>query len=95
MEGFRYLEGVATLRLSEEACMGCGMCTHVCPHEVFALTEGKARILDRDLCMECGACATNCPADAISVSPGVGCATAIMKGWVSGSSPACPACGCG
>lgn len=89
MEGFRYLDGVATLRLSVDACTGCGMCELVCPHGVFATAEEKARILDRDLCMECGACATNCPAGAISVNPGVGCATAIMRGWLSGAPPAC------
>jgi NAD-dependent dihydropyrimidine dehydrogenase PreA subunit len=85
MEGFRYLDGVASLRFSEAACTGCGMCEQVCPHRVFAVARGKARILDKDLCMECGACATNCPAGSISVRPGVGCATAIMKGWRSGS----------
>ncbi len=92
MDGFRYLEGVATLRFSEAACTGCGMCAQVCPHGVFAVTQGKARILDRDACMECGACAMNCPADAIAVHPGVGCASAILNGWISGSKPSC---GCG
>ena len=92
MEGFRYLEGVATLRLADDACTGCGMCAMVCPHGVFAVEERKARILDRDACMECGACAMNCPAKAISVTPGVGCAAAIMNGWLSGSKPSC---GCG
>lgn len=68
------------------------MCAQVCPHGVFAVTQGKARILDRDACMECGACAMNCPADAIAVHPGVGCASAILNGWISGSKPSC---GCG
>ena len=60
MDGFRYMDGVATLRLADAACTGCGMCEEVCPHGVFAVAEGKARILDRDACMECGACAMNC-----------------------------------
>ncbi len=92
MDGFRYMDGVATLRLDDAACIGCGMCEEVCPHAVFAVGDGKARILDRDSCMECGACAMNCPAKAISVNPGVGCAAAIMTGWLSGSKPSC---GCG
>ena len=33
-----------------------------------------------------------CPAQAISVNPGVGCAAAILNGWISGSKPSC---GCG
>ncbi len=88
MERFRYLEGVATVRLDENACTGCGMCGQVCPHGVFAMENGAARIFDRNLCMECGACAKNCPEQAISVNPGVGCATAIIAGWLSGSKPA-------
>lgn len=89
MGGLRYIEGVATLRLEEAACVGCGMCQTVCPHGVFSVDGGKARILDRDACMECGACATNCPNDAISVSPGVGCATYVITSWLEGSKSSC------
>ncbi len=92
MDGFRYLGGVATVRLDDAACIGCGMCEEVCPHGIFAVAAGKARILDRDACMECGACAMNCPTKAISVTPGVGCAAAILSGWLTGSKPSC---GCG
>ena len=89
MDGFRYMDGVATLRLAGGACIGCGMCEEVCPHGVFVVTERKARILDRDACMECGACAMNCPAKAITVTQGVGCAAAILNGWITGSKPSC------
>lgn len=89
MKGFRYLENVTTLRYDDAACTGCGMCTTVCPHGVFSMSQGKATISDGDACMECGACAKNCPAEAITVSPGVGCATAIINGWISGSKPSC------
>jgi NAD-dependent dihydropyrimidine dehydrogenase PreA subunit len=68
------------------------MCEEVRPHVIFAVAGGKARILDRDDSMECGACVMNCPTKAISVTPGVGCAAAIMSGWISGSKPSC---GCG
>ena len=89
MEGIRYLDGVSTLRLDEKRCTGCTLCEQVCPHRVYAVENGKARIIDRDLCMECGACAMNCPAQAITVTPGVGCATAIIGSWISGSKPSC------
>ena len=82
MKDFRYLAGVTTLKLDRETCVGCGMCTHVCPHQVFSLKQGKAAIIDRDGCMECGACATNCPVRAVSVTPGVGCASLIVKNWL-------------
>lgn len=81
MEGFRYIAGVVTLELEEAVCIGCGICGVVCPHGVFALTDNKARIIDRDGCMECGACANNCPVEAIKVTPGVGCATYVIKKW--------------
>lgn len=83
MEKFRYISGVVTLKLDETACVGCGVCQTVCPHNVFALagSSKKARIIDLDGCMECGACANNCPVDAIMVSPGVGCVTYVIKKW--------------
>jgi hypothetical protein len=42
--------------------------------------------------MECGACALNCPANVIGVNAGVGCASAIIMGWLNGKEPDC---GCG
>jgi NAD-dependent dihydropyrimidine dehydrogenase PreA subunit len=84
MENFRYLPGVSTLELIEDACVGCGMCEIVCPHDVFLLKNHKAHIADLDGCMECGACAKNCPAGAIAVSPGVGCANYIIQTWIKG-----------
>ena len=84
MEGFRYMEGVVTLQLEEAACVGCGMCRTVCPHGIFTVDRGMARILDRDACMECGACAKNCPSDALSVTPGVGCASYLIQRWLGG-----------
>lgn len=85
----RYLRNVTTLRLSTEQCIGCGRCAEVCPHGVFSVNEKKARIDDKDSCMECGAYARNCPVDAIAVNPGVGCAAAVITGWLTGSEPDC------
>lgn len=72
MESLRYLEDVSTLKLNEDLCIGCGLCTQVCPHGVFELKNSKAEIIDFDACMECGACVNNCPVNAIEVNPGVG-----------------------
>lgn len=85
----RYLKNVATLHLSAEKCTGCGRCSEVCPHGVFSVNEKKARIEDKDRCMECGACAKNCPAGAIAVNAGVGCAAAVIMGWLTGKEPSC------
>ena len=82
MKGFRYLRDVATVELREPACIGCGRCMEVCPHQVFELTGKKAVISDLDACMECGACANNCPAAAIRVDAGVGCASGLINEWL-------------
>ncbi len=89
----RYLKNVSTLKLSTDKCTGCGRCLEVCPHEVFELKNGKSQIIDRDACMECGACAKNCPFNAIDVKPGVGCAYAIIMGWLTGTEPSCDCSG--
>ena len=85
-----YLQGVATLRLAQEVCIGCGMCLEVCPQEVFAFAPGKkVRISEADACMECGACMMNCPVGAIWVQSGVGCAQAVFNTMLGRSSEAC------
>ncbi len=81
MKGFRYLSNVATLELNADKCVGCGRCLDVCPHQVFAIDEKKARLIAFDSCMECGACAMNCRASAIKVDAGVGCAAGLMMEW--------------
>lgn len=82
MKGYRYLENVTTLELQQDACIGCGRCVEVCPHQVFSMAAGRARIVDRDACMECGACAKNCFPSAIKVAAGVGCATGLINEWL-------------
>ncbi len=102
MFGLRYLKNVVTLKLDQEKCTGCRLCTIVCPHQVFAMNSKKAMILDRNACMECGACALNCPAGAIVVIAGVGCATAVINSKLKRTQAACcgsektqQSCSCG
>ncbi len=85
----KYIKNVCTLKLDDAACTGCGRCLEVCPHEVFVLQDKKAVITQKDNCMECGACAKNCPFNAIDVKSGVGCAYAVIKGWLLGTEPTC------
>ena len=89
MKRFTYLKNVVTLKLDQQKCTGCKMCTIVCPHEVFVVKERKAIIQNKDYCMECGACEKNCPEGAISVRSGVGCAAGIINGILRGTEPSC------
>jgi len=92
MDNQRYIKNVATLEYDISKCTGCMMCIEVCPHNVFALVNKKAKIVDKDKCMECGACANNCKTEALKVKQGVGCATAVISGFFKGTEPVC---GCG
>jgi ferredoxin len=53
------------------------------------MADKRAVIADLGACMECGACALNCSAGAITLKPGVGCAEAIIRGWLTGTEPSC------
>ena len=85
----KYLKNVTTLNLIPEKCTGCGNCIEVCPHGVLIIENRKAVISDKNSCMECGACTMNCPAAAINVDSGVGCALAVILGWITGKEPSC------
>lgn len=85
----RYLENVVTLKFNAEACNGCGICTIVCPHGVFALENRRAVIADRDACIECGACVINCPLNAIQVKTGAGCAAGVLMAAIGKGNKGC------
>ncbi|HPR65067.1 MAG TPA: mercury methylation ferredoxin HgcB [Thermoanaerobaculia bacterium] len=89
MKDFRYIRNVATLHLNPASCSGCGVCSIVCPHRILAIEKRKAVIQDLDLCMECGACSQNCPTGALTVRRGVGCAAAVINGWIRKTDPSC------
>jgi NAD-dependent dihydropyrimidine dehydrogenase PreA subunit len=95
MQQHKYLSGVTTLKFEQEKCIGCGLCLAVCPHGVFKLANNLAEIIDLDRCMECGACVRNCPVAALQVKAGVGCASAIIHGWLTGKEPSCDCSGGG
>ncbi len=91
---YEYPRNGGSLRLDPDACVGCEACVDVCPHGVFRMEAGTARIETRGACMECGACALNCPAGALAVKAGVGCAAAIILGKLRGTAPSCGEGGC-
>ena len=92
MKRLTYLKNTATLEYDDSICTGCRICIQVCPHGVFTMQNNKAFIFDKNLCMECGACALNCKPGAITVTRGVGCAAAVINGYIHKKEPSC-SCG--
>ena len=88
-----------TLRYNSELCIGCELCSIVCPHAVFVMNDlpaqagDVAELVRPEACMECGACQLNCPTEAITVESGVGCAAAMMWAALTGKKEA--SCGDG
>jgi NAD-dependent dihydropyrimidine dehydrogenase PreA subunit len=77
-----------TLQYDPALCIGCEMCSIVCPHAVFTMNGRVAQLVRREACMECGACQLNCPTGAITVDSGVGCAAAMMRAALLGEKEA-------
>lgn len=51
-----------------DACVGCGICTQVCPWGNYKVVDGKAQTSGP--CEHCFACAQNCPQNAIYLTDG-------------------------
>jgi NAD-dependent dihydropyrimidine dehydrogenase PreA subunit len=78
-----------TLVYDSSLCVGCQMCSIVCPHGVFEMGMRVAELVRPEACMECGACQRNCPTEAIVVDSGVGCAAAMIAAALTGGEPTC------
>ncbi len=89
MDTQKYLKNVVTLEYDPSKCIGCRLCIEVCPHNVFRMKDKKAVVISPDRCMECGACELNCMPGALKVKQGVGCAAAVISGFLRGKEPAC------
>lgn len=82
MTNLRYIPGVVSLEFKSDACVGCGLCTQVCPRGVFVLENGKASVKDIDACSECAACVTNCVRGAIRLRPARGTTASVIHDWL-------------
>jgi len=56
-----------TTLIDADRCIGCGMCTLVCPLQTLAIEDGKAVIRGTDS-LNCDHCAAVCPTEAIQVA---------------------------
>jgi 2-oxoglutarate ferredoxin oxidoreductase subunit delta len=65
---------MAKIKINEERCKGCRLCTVVCPKEILCLGQEinhqgylYATISEMDRCTGCALCAQMCPDVAIEV----------------------------
>jgi len=54
------------VRVDDEKCNGCGLCSIICPLKIVSIENGKA-VLDEDLCDGLGGCVRKCPQEAMSL----------------------------
>jgi ferredoxin len=68
---YRGYGGIIMLRdvvkIDEEKCVGCGLCTSACQEGALQLIDGKAKLLSDSYCDGLGNCLPNCPVGAISI----------------------------
>ena len=55
-----HAKGAVTVRGCSQGCIGCGICTKICPHEAIHV-ENNLAIIDYEKCTACGLCAAVCP----------------------------------
>lgn len=54
------------LLISQDKCIGCGICVSVCPAYHLTIKEKKS-VEEDSLCIQCGQCQAVCPKEAITV----------------------------
>ena len=54
------------IRIAEEKCNGCGLCTEACHEGAIEMIDGKSKLTREDYCDGLGDCLPACPTNAIS-----------------------------
>lgn len=55
------------MKIDEEKCVGCGLCTSACQEGALQLVNGKAKLISDSYCDGLGKCIPNCPVGAITI----------------------------
>lgn len=55
------------IKINQERCNGCGLCTNVCAEAALEIVDGKATLVRDFFCDGMGACLDVCPVDALTI----------------------------
>jgi ferredoxin len=55
------------IKIIDEKCVGCGICTNSCAEGAIQIIDGKARLVNEIFCDGLGACIKECPYGAIVI----------------------------
>ncbi|MFX1345747.1 MAG: FAD-dependent oxidoreductase, partial [Promethearchaeota archaeon] len=53
--------------VDEETCIGCGVCTKLCPYNAISKNEIDVAVVNKLMCKGCGVCGASCPENAITI----------------------------
>lgn len=56
-----------TLKIDKEACIGCGLCESICPHNFKLNDEAKAEVVSEELIGCTQEAVESCPVNAIKI----------------------------